>query len=67
MSRKGKRESEFDRANREAAVIILADPEKYEGLPTLWAKLWWARHMPGEKEPGPPLGKEKARTQAGEK
>jgi hypothetical protein len=65
MSRQSKRESEYDRSNREAAVIILSDPERYQGLPTLWAELWWAR--PGETEPGPPSKNEKARTQAGEK
>lgn len=33
-----------DSENRQAAEIILADPEKYDGLPLLWANLWMSNH-----------------------
>jgi hypothetical protein len=34
----------YDAGNREAAEIILADPERYAGLPLEWARLWMERH-----------------------
>ncbi|HKD45176.1 MAG TPA: hypothetical protein VKD24_05920 [Candidatus Angelobacter sp.] len=34
----------FDADNRRAAEIILADPEKYAGLPLIWAELWMKNH-----------------------
>ena len=30
----------YDRQNREAAAIILANPQRYAGLPLEWAQLW---------------------------
>jgi hypothetical protein len=30
--------------NRNAAQIILANAERYDGLPVLWALLWVRRH-----------------------
>ena len=30
--------------NRKAAEIILASPERYNGLPLEWARLWLASH-----------------------
>jgi hypothetical protein len=33
----------YDAANREAAAIILADRDRYEGLPVLWALRFLAR------------------------
>ena len=30
--------------NAEAAWIILNDPERYAGLPLLWAQAWVKRH-----------------------
>jgi hypothetical protein len=35
--------------NEQAARIILADPERYAGLPTAWARLWVERHGPARK------------------
>jgi hypothetical protein len=34
----------FHGGNKEAACIILADPERYAGLPLEWARLWMERH-----------------------
>ena len=39
-----KRKPDYDKGNLEAARIILADPERYAGLPLEWAKLWMAKH-----------------------
>lgn len=33
----------YEAGNREAAAIILANPERYAGLPLEWAQLWTAR------------------------
>lgn len=30
----------YDRQNREAAAVILANPRRYAGLPYEWATLW---------------------------
>jgi hypothetical protein len=34
---------DFDEGNHRAAAIILADPERYAGLPLMWAQRWVAR------------------------
>ena len=34
----------YDRDNRIAARIILADPERYAGLPLIWARMWTENH-----------------------
>jgi hypothetical protein len=33
----------------EAAWIILQDPERYAGLPVMWAELWVERHGPARQ------------------
>jgi hypothetical protein len=33
----------FDSANDQAAAVILADPERYEGIQLEWARLYVAR------------------------
>ena len=35
---------QIDAGNALAARLILADPEKYDGLPLEWAMLWQSRH-----------------------
>lgn len=35
---------EIDAGNALAASIILADPEKYDGLPLIWAQMWTKRN-----------------------
>lgn len=35
---------DYQSGNREAAEIILADPEKYDGLPLMWANAWMAKY-----------------------
>lgn len=37
--------NEFDERNREAAELILAQPEKYSGLPLAWARMVLARPL----------------------
>ena len=34
----------FDSLNRMASEIILADRERYAGLPVMWAEMWQAGH-----------------------
>jgi hypothetical protein len=43
----------FDRQNRELAELILAAPEKYQGLQLGWATLWLERHPPKKVRPKP--------------
>lgn len=31
-------------SNAEAALIILDNPDRYGGLPMIWAKAWLSRH-----------------------
>jgi hypothetical protein len=56
--------TDYDRGNEDAARIILADPERYDGLPLQWAKLWVARHGALKKEPTkiPPVAGRKGKT-----
>jgi hypothetical protein len=42
-------ETRFDRDNAEAAAIILADPERYDGALLEWARLWMSRHEREQK------------------
>ena len=35
---------DYDPGNRAAALIILQDPARYDGLMTDWAKLWLEEH-----------------------
>jgi hypothetical protein len=39
-----KRAANYEEGNRQAAAIILADPDHYAGLPTLWAERWLSRN-----------------------
>jgi hypothetical protein len=41
----------FDRDNDQSARIILADPERYAGLPLEWARLWMSRQGIQRKKP----------------
>ena len=44
----------YDAGNRETAEIILADPERYAGLPLEWARLWMERHLTALDQKGRP-------------
>jgi hypothetical protein len=46
--------------NEQAARIILADPERYAGLPLIWARLWVERHGLARKPAGTERVKKKA-------
>ncbi len=34
----------IDRDNRQAAEVILADPERYAGIQATWARAWMEKH-----------------------
>ncbi len=36
---------QIERQNREAALIILAEPERYAGLPLIWAQAYRDRYL----------------------
>lgn len=44
MKKKGPAWERYDQQNREAAEIILADPERYAGICLEWAQLWHRNH-----------------------
>ena len=35
----------FDRDNTRAAQVIIANPQRYTGLPLIWAQLFLSRHV----------------------
>lgn len=56
--KKRRSESEAARANERAAWIILQQPERYAGLPLLWAEDWVKKY--GAPRPPDDAGKQMA-------
>jgi hypothetical protein len=57
--------TDYDRYNAETAAIILSAPEKYDGLPLEWARMWMERHKALKKEPGSAMKSPAAAGQGG--